>query len=348
VNSHLPLMSVFASAINAFETRFFCFGVSRLMVFALRRFSFSRLVFVFIAIQYTCEGGTLAVQPQTFFKKFSQQAFHETSIVDSMFKVCDFEKKAEKFAFYEGRPQIPSDHWKIVLKLGHSNEVLSDGEISWNNLVYNALLEWNRHVGTFQFEVEVGSVGEGTLGNGVNEVYFSDRDGHGRPLGNALAISTLAWSYRPGGKTNIVETDIVFRSSLHWDSYRDVILWPFERPDIYRVALHEIGHCLGLKHPNEDGQNVMATMNSYYPIYPHLQLDDIQGAQALYPVPLGIKPPNGPLLELRGMAGKRINVFHSTDLHNWRFIDSVFNETTQTNIPVEVGGDYGFFKAVEE
>ena len=50
---------------------------------------------------------------------------------------------------------------------------------------------------------------------------------------------------------------------------------------VYSLLLHELGHVVGLDHPDEYGQNVDAVMNSRI-IHDSLQPDDIAGIQALY------------------------------------------------------------------
>ena len=52
------------------------------------------------------------------------------------------------------------------------------------------------------------------------------------------------------------------------------------------LLTHELGHVLGLGHPDERGQWVDAIMNTTFgpdPTSPHLQQDDINGVRALYP-----------------------------------------------------------------
>ena len=53
---------------------------------------------------------------------------------------------------------------------------------------------------------------------------------------------------------------------------------------VYTILLHELGHVVGLGHPDEAGQQVNAVMNSGH-YYDRLQPDDIRGIQALYPRP---------------------------------------------------------------
>ena len=50
---------------------------------------------------------------------------------------------------------------------------------------------------------------------------------------------------------------------------------------VYSLLLHELGHVVGLDHPDEYGQNVAAVMNSRI-VHDSLQQDDIDGIQALY------------------------------------------------------------------
>ena len=50
---------------------------------------------------------------------------------------------------------------------------------------------------------------------------------------------------------------------------------------IVPILIHELGHALGLGHPDEAGQEVEAIMNSYLGVST-LQPDDIAGARALY------------------------------------------------------------------
>ena len=73
----------------------------------------------------------------------------------------------------------------------------------------------------------------------------------------------------------------MFNSAFNWNSYRGNVrasgVW-----DIRRVALHEFGHVLGLDHPDQNGQQVDAIMNSILGNLDSLTADDIAGAQSMY------------------------------------------------------------------
>ncbi len=66
----------------------------------------------------------------------------------------------------------------------------------------------------------------------------------------------------------MIEADILFNKAQSFDSYRGALR--SGSYDIQRAALHELGHAVGLAHPDQAGQQVSAVMN------------DIAGGQSLY------------------------------------------------------------------
>lgn len=169
----------------------------------------------------------------------------------------------------------------MQLKLPAPTRTLTDGASSYNASVQTALQTWNGIVGTVQFTSSVQPAGVNTAGNRVNEIVLADKVGGEDFSTNTLAVTV---SYTIGD--NRVESDIVFNAARSFDSYRGPLR--SDAYDIQRIALHELGHVLGLGHPDEAGQTVTAVMNSRIGNLYELQADDITGARTLYGAPASI------------------------------------------------------------
>ncbi len=167
----------------------------------------------------------------------------------------------------------------MQLQLGTSSGPLLDGSASWGEAAEGALATWNAVILSANFRVVRDSTAPILYRNSFNNVYFDDNvDGDG--FGGAIAVMI---SRRLGSE--FTETDVIFNSNLDYNSYRG----PLRRSsnggtlyDIRRVALHEFGHALGLGHPDQAGQSVVAVMNSRVSDIDELQSDDIAGGQAIY------------------------------------------------------------------
>jgi hypothetical protein len=124
-----------------------------------------------------------------------------------------------------------------------------------------------------------------------------------RPVDGPYGV--LAYGYYPGGTG--LAGDVQFDSSEPWS------VNPALGEDLIEVAMHEIGHTLGLAH----SQVAPAIMDAYYSGYFHgpgtsyLFADDIAGVQALYGAGVGSVTPLAPpvftlvgtTLYVRGTAG---------------------------------------------
>ena len=112
-------------------------------------------------------------------------------------------------------------------------------------------------------------------GDGLNGADFKD-DVCGNEFGSGVLATTLSIAL-PGnlGFALIDQTDILFNNSFNWDVYSGA-----RRPEIdfRRVALHELGHAVGLGH-EETEVAIMAPSLGDIDV---LQPDDIAGANALY------------------------------------------------------------------
>jgi len=183
-------------------------------------------------------------------------------------------------SYWVNGPSWPSGIVPVQIELGAS-PALIDGCADWSCSAAGAISRWNLFMGRIQLQaVERSSQTKGEL-NGRNDVFFA-ADMYGKAFGqDTLALTT--WWFRDD---KLVEADIGFNSSKKWDSYRGATK-PGAVYDLRRVALHELGHVLGLGHPNDHGQFVVAMMNGTIGNLDSLTVDDIEGIQAIYGAPGG-------------------------------------------------------------
>lgn len=162
--------------------------------------------------------------------------------------------------------------------------VLTDGNTQASSIqaaMQDPSRGWNQNLGDVQFTNQVLAVGgSGMDNNGINEIFFSPNV-YGMAFGTdgTLAVTTAWYS---GNQR--VEADIIFNTTYTWDSYRGA-LHGGNLEDLQRVVLHELGHVLGLDHPDDAGQTVTAIMNSHISNLDSLAADDIAGGQSLYGPP---------------------------------------------------------------
>ena len=198
--------------------------------------------------------------------------------------VCAMGRALSSYALLSGK--WPDGTVTMQLQLGSPTRPLSDGSSSYGPVAESALGEWNQHISRLQFNVVRDSTGAKGDGNGVNNVFFSN-DVYGMAFESATLAVTTNWLRR-----NVrTEGDVIFNTSLSWDSYGGALRRGTQ--DFRRVALHEFGHVLGLDHPDDNGQSVSAVMNSHISNADRLTADDISGAQALYGATAGSGVPTG-------------------------------------------------------
>jgi hypothetical protein len=156
---------------------------------------------------------------------------------------------------------------------------LSDGSGSFNAAFAAAMSTWNESLSRVRFVAVSSGAGRGADNDSANQVFF-DSTYYGSRFGPEELAITTRW-YLNDNPSRHVETDIVFNSAFNFDSYRGA-LRSNGVADFRRIALHELGHSLGLNHPDAFGQNVVAIMNSRPGNVDSLMADDIAGAQSLY------------------------------------------------------------------
>ena len=183
-------------------------------------------------------------------------------------------------------PAIP-----IRVQLGPSSITLADGSANWNAVAENAFALWNEQIAGTQFTwTEAASGTAASEGDGINSMQFASTI-----YGDKFGDSTLAITLINFTGSQTAETDVLFNTAFRFNSYRGTysIFNGISYFDLHRIALHELGHALGLDHPDEHNQTVVALMNSKVSEVYSLQSDDIQGAVSLYGAPPNPPSPTG-------------------------------------------------------
>lgn len=180
---------------------------------------------------------------------------------------------------------------RMHLAFSGPGHTLSDGFTSWDQSAADALNIWNTYLVHMQFAVDHNSLLPPASNDADNSAFFSDT-----VFGDAWGSGVLAITLFSSRNGIMTEADVVFnQADWTWDSYRGNLRASVM--DLHRVALHEFGHVVGLDHPDQNGQHVVAIMNSIVSNLDSLQTDDIAGGQSIY----GTGPPylggnQGPIL----------------------------------------------------
>jgi hypothetical protein len=224
----------------------------------------------------------------------TQHIFNRSSAALLVFVLLNVAGHTADAYTFEG-PQWPNGSAVVMqLSLGNAGRTLSDGNTSWNAATAPALDMWNQVLGGMQFGRVMDSGASVSSGDRINSMAFANT-----VFGESFGSNTLAVTYYHYSGSTMSEADILYNTAQQWDSYRGNLRYGsngYAIADIQRVTLHELGHGIGLGHPDQAGQHVTAVMNSLINDRYTLASDDISGGQALYgpnnnPTPTPIPTP---------------------------------------------------------
>ena len=115
----------------------------------------------------------------------------------------------------------------------------------------------------------------------ANSVDFTDTVCGSAYGENTLAVTLRDWQVELLGPPKLVRADIVINRKIAYNVYDGNLVQvgiPFRDVDFRRVALHELGHAIGLDHSSAQQAIMRSTIGNTFA----LQHDDIDGVNALY------------------------------------------------------------------
>ena len=190
------------------------------------------------------------------------------------------------YTYEPGSPSWPSGNVTFQLALGNAGRTLTDGNTSWDTAATAAFDTWNLHMQSLHVINVINDSAPVSQNDRINVVAFASTF-----FGSSFGSNTLAITgYSYDGSHHMIEANVLFNNHIQWDSYRGTLRFGsggYAIGDIRRVLIHELGHALGLDHPDDVGQHVVAVMNSIMSNTDTAVQDDISGIGSIYGAPSG-------------------------------------------------------------
>lgn len=162
--------------------------------------------------------------------------------------------------------------------LGNAGRTLADGNTSWVAAApFDSIWNGSIHLSLVSSANVSAPI---SRGDHVNSISWG-----ASAFGQSFGSGTLAITFYSYSGSNMTEADIVCNTKQSWDSYRGNLRFGsngYAIADLRRVLLHEVGHAIGLNHPDQAGQHVSAVMNSVISDVETTVADDVAGGRAMY------------------------------------------------------------------
>ena len=149
--------------------------------------------------------------------------------------------------------------------------------ITWNTAFIAAMDDWSNET-SFNFILREDNRNP-CANDGLNSVDFSDTF-CGTSFGNStLAVTVRRFTPSVLGAPAISEANIIIDQEKAFNVYDGkLVQFGIQGLDFRRIALHELGHAIGLDHESANAAIMAPTIGNL----DRLQADDIAGAEALY------------------------------------------------------------------
>ena len=149
--------------------------------------------------------------------------------------------------------------------------------ITWNAAFIAAMNDWNDET-SFNFILRK-QYRNPCVNDGLNSVGFNDSF-CGSAFGkNTLAVTVRRFNSAILGEPTISEANIVIDQNKEFNVYDGkLVQFGIQGLDLRRIALHELGHAIGLDHETNNAAIMAPNIGNL----DRLQADDIAGAEKLY------------------------------------------------------------------